>query len=353
MRDDDKLLNLPETEFGSGVVGICDICGARQAVIVLQKERYKLCVIDFLNKAWLKTDRPPGAPLPPYRSDRIWFETDAVAERRAPAVVLVPTKAVRHPVVLICPDLYGLTTTLLDAAIRFAREGFEVLIPDLGKTDGIGLRHHMALRQGLWTRGGVALKSKAVAQLLQLYMDALEFLRRREMVDPTKSAVFGTSFGASLALALASQDQRLAAVVLAYPAPMDTPNITKLVSAPLLYVGGTADQRAEAARLQVERLRSVPGASVEVVAYVGIRRDFLARDMPTYDLPTAEKAWTRIVSFLHERLMPPPPKPPAPPIRKTAPPVPGAGAAKPAPPPPAPAAPPASPAPVTGSAPSS
>ena len=85
----------------------------------------------------------------------------------------------------------------------------------------------MALRQGLWTRGGVALKSKAVAQLLQLYMDALEFLRRREMVDPTKSAVFGTSFGASLALALASQDQRLAAVVLAYPAPKDTPNNTK------------------------------------------------------------------------------------------------------------------------------
>jgi hypothetical protein len=29
MRDDDRLLDLPAAEFGSGVIGVCDICGTR------------------------------------------------------------------------------------------------------------------------------------------------------------------------------------------------------------------------------------------------------------------------------------------------------------------------------------
>lgn len=325
MRDDDKLLNLPDAEFGSGVIGVCDMCGTRQAVIVLQKERYKLCVIDFLNKTWLKSDRTPGAPLPSYRSERVWFETDSVSGRKAPAVILVPTKTVRHPTVLICPDLYGLTTTLLDAAIRFAREGFEVLIPDVGKTPGLGMRHVAALRSGVLLRGGVPVNSKSVHQLVQLYSDALEFLRHREMVDPAKSALFGTSFGASLALALACRDQKLGAVALAYPAPMHPPDVARLLTAPVLSIGGTADRHAERARAQLERARSLSGAPIETVTYPGLRRDFLARDLPAYDLAAAEQAWGRILGFLRQRLMPPPPRPPAPPVR-IAPPAPAASA---------------------------
>lgn len=341
MRDDDKLLNQENPEFGSGVIGVCDVCGVRQAVIVLQKERFKLCVIDFLNKTWVKTDRPPGAPLPLYRSDRVWFETDAVPGRRAPAITLTPTKTVRHPVVLICPDLYGLTTTLLDGAIRFAREGFEVLIPDVGKTTGVGLLHHAAMHKGVMVRGGVPIESKSVKQLLNLYTDALEFLRQREMVDPAKSAVFGTSFGGSLALALAAQDQKLGAVALAYPAPMHPPGVARLVTAPMLVVSAAADKRAEKARAQIEEARSAPGAMIETVVIPNARRDFLARDMPSYDLAMAEKAWTQILGFLRQRLMPPPPKPPAPPIRTSPPavaPVSATGAA------------PARPAPAAGSA---
>lgn len=346
MRDDDKLLNLPDAEFGSGVIGVCDICGTRQAVIVLQKERYKLCVIDFLNKTWIKSDRLPGAPLPPYRSDRIWFETDAIASRRAPAITLVPTKPVRHPVVLICPDTFGLTTTLLDAGIRFAREGFEVLIPDVTKTPGIGLGHHAALRRSLLMRGGVALESKPVQQLIRLYQDAFDYLRARDMVDPAKGALFGASFGGSLALAVASQDQKLAALALAYPAPMHPDGVAQLVSAPMLYVGGSSDRRAEKARAQIEAARSAPNASITVITYPGTGRDFLARDMKAYDLATAERAWTEILAFLRQRLSPPPPRPPAPPIR-TAPPA--VSPTVPASRPPAPL-PPAPPAPAAGRA---
>ncbi len=318
MRDDDRMLDLP-LEFGSGVVGICDICGVRQAVIILSEERYKLCVIDFLNKTWVKSDKKPGAPLPLYRSERVWYPTDGTASGKAPAILLTPTKIVRHPVVLITPDVYGITTTLLDAAIRFARDGYEVMIPDVGKTDGIGPGHHVTLRAGARVRGGVPIRSKRVVELLHLYTDALAYLRARDMVDPAKTAVFGASYGASLALVLSSQETKLTAVVLAYPQPVTPSDLGKLVTAPLLFLAGAADSAARKARGQLEPSLGAAGPSAEFVELPGMRHDFLSRDMSAYDLARAEEAWTRIQTFLRQRLAPPPPRPPAPPVIQGAP----------------------------------
>jgi carboxymethylenebutenolidase len=284
---------------------------------VLSKERFKLCVIDFLNKTWIKTDKKPGVPAPLYRSDRVWFETRTNPAGRAPAIVLSPTKIVRHPVVLLAPDTYGLTTTLLDGAIRLAREGFEVLLPDVLKTDGIGGLDHVSMRATERFRGGVAVESARTARLVTLYEDALAALRGREMVDASKSAVFGTSFGASLALALAARDTRLAAVALAYPAPVRPADLARLVSAPLLYVGGSLDRSAARARAQLVSAASDARVPFEYFDVPGARRDFLSRDLPAYDLRSAEAAWNRIVGFLKQQLMPPPPRPPPPPIKET------------------------------------
>ena len=318
MRDDDRLLNLTDVDFGSGVVGVCDICGARQAVVVLTKERFKLCVLDFLNKSWLKTDKKPGVPAPLYRSERIWFDTGVASSGKAQAIVLSPTKVVKHPVVLLTPDTFGITTTLLDAAIRFAREGFEVLIPDLLKTDGVGASQHLALRSSAQFRGGVDVGSARIATLLHLYRDALEYLRGREMVDPAKAAAFGTSYGASLALAVAAQDTRLAAVALAYPMPVRPPDLAKLVTVPLLYVAGTADRSAAKARAQLVGLVSTGKIACEFVEIPRARHDFLSRDLSVYEVGPAEIAWTRIVAFLKRNLMPPPPKPPSVPPKPVA-----------------------------------
>jgi dienelactone hydrolase len=316
MRDDDQLLDLPEPEFGSGVIGVCDICGTRQAVVVLVKERYRLCVLDFLNKAWLKSEKRPSAPAPLYRSERVWFPTEAVSGGRAPAIVLTPTKTIRHPVVLIAPDTFGITTTLLDAAIRFAREGFEVLLPDVGKTDGIGMMHHAALRAGRTLRGGVPVASTKVAGLVALYQDALRYLLGREMVDTNRSAVFGASYGGALALAVAAESTTLSAVALAYPVPVVPATLPALVTAPTLLVRGSSDRTAERAERQ---LRAGPGAPTATCLTIpGARHDFLSRDLRAYDLPLAERAWGEIVAFLKAKLMPAPPAPPPPPTKQAA-----------------------------------
>ena len=314
MRDDDRLLDLPEPEFGSGVIGVCDICGTRQAVIVLTKERFKLCVIDFLNKTWIKSDKKPGTSAPLYRSERVWFDTDAVPSGRAQGVLLSPTKIVRHPVVLVTPDTFGLTTTLLDGAIRFARAGFEVFLPDVGKIDGLGAGQHLALHTGSRFRGGVPVLSKRVEGLVHLYADALDYLRQREMVDPAKAAVFGASYGASLALALAAQETRLAAVVLAYPKPVRPAEHPRLLTATTLFVAGDRDSAAAKARAQLEAARSTSRARFDFMIVEGVRHNYLSRDLGAYDLAKAEESWARIVEFLKQELMPPPPRPPPPPV---------------------------------------
>jgi carboxymethylenebutenolidase len=349
VRDDDQLLDQPQV-FGSGVIGVCDICGTRQAVIVLSKERYKLCVLDFLNKTWLKSDKKPGAPLPPYRSERVSYPTDATHTGRAQAILLTPTKQVKHPGVLITTDIYGITTTVLDGAIRLAHEGIEVLIPDTAKTAGIGPGHHLAMRTGMTIRGGIPTSARRIEELVDLYTDALTFLRSREMVDPARTAVFGVSYGGSLGLALAARDTRLAAAALAYPMPTHPAELASLVTAPLLFVGGDRDRASAKAHHQVEAARTGAKAPLEFYILKGVGHNFLARDLKAYDLRSAEAAWTRILAFFKKQLFPAPPTPPSAPPKPAAAPSPAAPpkpAAAPAAPSPSPApAPPASPAPA-------
>jgi dienelactone hydrolase len=336
MTDDDLMLTRPDPEFGSGVIGVCDVCGQRQAVIVLRKERFKLCVLDFLNKSWIGSSSSPGAPLPPYRSERIWYETPLTPDGTAPAIVLSPTKVVRHPIVLITPDIFGLTTALLDGAIRFARQGFEVLLPDILKTAGFGPREHLALRGGLARRKSVPLENPRVGRILDLYGDALRHLRTRDMVDPEKSAFFGASYGASLAIGLATREQKLTALALAYPRPVEPPAIARLITAPTLLARGGRDPVAQRAEEQLRAAMPGGAAVLDTVYFAAARHNFLARDLRAYDIAIAEEAWKRILGFVHGRLMPPPPRPPPPPTTTTAPPlapvVAAPAPAKPAPP---------------------
>ncbi len=152
--------------------------------------------------------------------------------------------------------------------------------------------------------------SKKVIGLLHLYTDALAALRAREMVDPTKTALFGASYGASLALVLAAQDTKVAALVLAYPYPVSPPDLSKLVTAPILFIGGSRDRPAQNAKAQLVAAGRAPTATLELFEPSGVRHGFLARDLSAYDLPQAEAAWTRVLAFVKQRLLPAPPKPP-------------------------------------------
>ena len=317
--DNDQMVTGLEPEFGSGVIGTCDVCGTRQAVIVLQKERFKLCVLDFLNKTWTTPGLKAGAPLPPYRSERVWFPTDATKEGKAAAIVLSPTKVVKHPIALVTPDVYGLTTTVLDLGIRLAREGCEVLLPDIARISSVGPRDHAALRWSARFRGGVALDQPRAMHLRRLYHDGLRFLRSREMVDPEKTVVAGASYGAVFAEAVAIEDRSVSALVLAYPVPIRPAEQLAVINAPVLFIDAGADALSRQARAQWTALAGASDSQVRFVESPRARRNFLARDLSAYDLATAESAWAEVSSFVRSRLYPAPPKPPTPPAAQSPP----------------------------------
>ncbi|MCI4344488.1 MAG: dienelactone hydrolase family protein, partial [Thermoplasmata archaeon] len=148
---------------------------------------------------------------------------------------------------------------------------------------------------------------------------------------PEKTAFFGASYGASLAIGLASREQKLTALALAYPRPVDPPEIARLITAPTLLVRGGRDSVAQRAEQQLRVAMPGSSPSLETVYFAAGRHNFLARDLKAYDIAVAEEAWKRIVGFVQARLMPPPPKPPPPPTRTTAPPVSPADSVPPAP----------------------
>ena len=311
--DNDQMMPGLSEEFGSGVIGVCDVCGTRQAVIVLQKERFKLCVLDFLNKTWTKPGLTPGAPLPTYRSERVWYPTDATPTGKAPAIMLSPTKVVKHPIALVTPEVYGLTTTMLDLGIRLAREGCEVLLPDVARSGIVGPRAHAGLRFAARFRGGVSFDHPEVQRLRRLYLDALRFLRARDMVDPEKTVVAGAGYGAALAEAVAVEDRSVTALVLAYPVPVRPAEFLKVIAAPVLFVDAGGDAWSRRARAQWEALGPAAEVGVRFLDMPGAKAYFLARDLGQYDVDLAERAWSEIAQFVKTRLFPAPPRPPTPP----------------------------------------
>ena len=149
-------------------------------------------------------------------------------------------------------------------------------------------------------------------KLVSLYEDAMAFLAARPMVDASKAAVYGASFGGSLAIAYAGQRHGLSAVVLAYPAPVKPFEYLGLLTAPVLVVSGGKDRLAKESRTQLAKAQNAFNLEVEHFYLPYARHDFLARDLRSYNLDLSEMAWKKIESFLQARLFPPPPKYPPP-----------------------------------------
>lgn len=176
---------------------------------------------------------------------------------------------------------------------------------------------HLSLRRGAMFGGGVAVDSTRVRHLVALYRDALRALRARDMVDPAKTAIVGVSYGAAIATALAGEDRQVTALALAYPVPIRPAEFLKLITAPTLVVTPGRDRRAAAARVQFAAAVARKEIAAEFLDLPEAKVNFLARDLAAYDLADAERAWTRILAFVKDKLAPPPrvaPTPPKPPV---------------------------------------
>jgi len=314
MPDEDLLLDSVPPEFGSGVIGVCDICGQRQAVIVLAKERYKLCVLDFENKAWIRSTARPGVPALPFTSTTELVPSRAVRTGQVRAVVLSPTKVVKRPSAIVVPDVYGLTAQALEAGVRLAHEGFEVILPDFTRLEGMNLAQWARMRVSRTLSGGVHISQSRRELALRILEDCRRYVRERPMVLADKQALFGFSYSGAWALAYAAETPEIAAVALAYPRMVHPPGLLENVRGPVYAVYGDQDSTAGDDCEQLREAARIYGIPLEISVLPGAGHHFLNRDLRAYRPGPAEEAWTRLVGFLKGRLFPTPKPPPTPPV---------------------------------------
>ncbi len=314
MTDEDLLLDEAMGEYAAGVVGPCDVCGVRQAVIVLSRERFKLCVLDFLNKSWIKTNAKPAARTAPFTSRTEFLPTRAVPGGIVPVIILTPKKEVKHSSALVVPETYGLTTQVIEAGVRLAHEGYEVAIPDFMRIHGLNFWTWFKLRASKVLLDRVHISQSKRGRAFRILEDCRQYLLQQPLVLPERQFVVGLSYGGSLALGYAAQTPGLSGVAVAYPYMVHPESWLQYIRCPLFVVAGGSDPKTgpslDALHLAAQRY----GVNMGTMVIPQMGHHFMSRVHSTYDEDCAEVAWKRMMAFANHCLNPPvakpPPKPP-------------------------------------------
>ncbi len=223
-----------------------------------------------------------------------------------------PDSAGPHPAVIVCGELYGLNDHIRDIAQRFAREGYVALAPDF-------YHRSESLARLPYTEEG---RQKGFALLRQLRRDdaiadvraSLNFLRQRPDTSK-KVGIAGFSFGGHIAY-LAATQLDLAAAAICYGGwiantdiPLSQPEPTLSLTPGLaahggkvLYMVGALDHAITKEQTDaIESALQAAGARHEMIIYPNVKHGFFCDERDTFDEPTRDDAWQRILSlFRHE-----------------------------------------------------
>ena len=201
-----------------------------------------------------------------------------------------------RPAVVVLHEWWGLNDHIKNIAMRFAREGFVVLAPDLYSRLG---RKVTADAQE-----AAKLMESLQSQLILKDTNATtRWLKQQPFVDAQRIGAVGFCMGGTFALTMASHNSDIKAAVPFYGQIPPTDSLKYLV-APILYIHGGADTwitKREADRLQQGLTQF--GRPGEVVSYPNCPHAFFNNTRPeVYRAAEAQDAWARTLSFLRARL---------------------------------------------------
>jgi carboxymethylenebutenolidase len=220
-----------------------------------------------------------------------------------------PDGAKRLPPVILYMDGLGRRAALEEMAVRLAREGYVVLVPNLFYRSGAFAPFNPATA---WTNDA---ERARLMGLLQAVTQAgamrdtaamLDLLAASDDVAAGKVGCVGYCMGGGIALtAAATFPERIAAAAsfhgarLATDAP-DSPHRGAAKIHGRVYVGVAENDRNFAPE-QRERLRGAleaGGIRFEIEIYPGAAHGFAVTDTPAYDAPSAERHWERVMALM-------------------------------------------------------
>jgi carboxymethylenebutenolidase len=211
------------------------------------------------------------------------------------AILFTPDKPGPAPGVLVIHEWWGLDAWVKEQARNLAREGYAALAVDLyrGKvTDKQEEAHQLMMG---------APRDRALRDLKAAYA----FLQTRPEVTRDRIGVIGWCMGGMYAMALATEEPGLDAVVAYYGAPPTDPAAIAKIQAPVLGNFGAEDKGPSPEQVKAfEAAMKKAGKTVDVKVYEGAGHAFANVNNPWkgYRETAAKDAWSRTVAFFDRHL---------------------------------------------------
>jgi carboxymethylenebutenolidase len=224
-----------------------------------------------------------------------------------------PAAEGRFPVCIVCPEIFGLTHHVREAAGRLAREGYIAIVPDFNhRTEpGVELGYDEEGR----AKGLSLLRQLRRPQVLDDVAAVMRYVRVRPDAS-AKVAMIGFSAGGHIAY-LAATAFDVSAIVSLYGGwiantdiPLSQPEPTIALTpaiarhgARVLYIAGADDHLITRDQGDaIEHALEAAKVRHEFVVYEGVKHGFLFDGRPAFDAAASDDAWRRIFALLAEEL---------------------------------------------------
>ncbi|HJT71518.1 MAG TPA: dienelactone hydrolase family protein [Terriglobales bacterium] len=204
--------------------------------------------------------------------------------------LVLPEKAYRQWAIILLHEWWGLNDWVREQARKLGANGYIVLAVDLyqGKVTSKSSEARK-LKRGLQ-------KNRAIRDMKA----AFNYLAGCPGVDPKRIGSIGWSMGGGLALQLAVHEPRLAACVVNYGMPPQTPAEIRRINARVLGNFGALDRGVPVVKvLAFEKAMKALKKSVDIKVYRHAGHAFANPDNTRgYRPQAADDAWSRILAFL-------------------------------------------------------
>lgn len=226
------------------------------------------------------------------------------------AFLAVPNVAAPMPALVLASDIFGLDNHIQDLAMRFAQQGYAVLVPDFYSAKGgpgptFTVDQQTRLRRT--TPDTLAVKD---------INSGFEYLFKENYVEGRRIGVIGFGYGGTVALLAASNNRNIAACVdfygnITYPRslisrtkPNSPLDMVRFINCPFLGIYGAPEQEISREDIQIlERELRAKGKRFELKVYPNAANGFANDTRPeVYRPDVARDAFLRTFNFLQETL---------------------------------------------------
>ena len=238
------------------------------------------------------------------------FVKDAEVESlgtRVPLFVAAPRSQGKHPGVLVCPEIWGLTGHIKEVVCRFAAQGYVACALEIfsrNDTKGASTRYSDRLKMHVETA-----EKDTVADA----QAAFHYLRALPVTESSTLATVGFSMGGRLAGIVASMNPEVFGCVVFYGHIYREPqesvgrtwvlDLVPRLSCPTLFIYGDDDEWNSQSHIELLRTRikecNLPS---ELIVYPGSSHSFFNDEGKAFNPAAAADAWGRVLDFLDNHM---------------------------------------------------